>query len=351
MNASVEDQPNEVDTGFERSIPETVSATFVLCVESGTLETQSLWAIESLRRWGGRFANCEVIAVTPRRGLSLQRSTLDRFRELKVRWVSFNGNVNWSFYGPFNKPLALAAAEEMTDSDYIIWIDSDVMIVDEPNSFLLGDGVDFSAHPCSCHHDIGSTGEGDSHDPFWVKSLQLHGINPLQYPMTETQPGEAGPMRMYWQAGAFAYKRKTQLGQLFVQVTEAQMNLGIASQFSGTYFHEQVGLAVAVHQAGLSFEVLPKSHNFAINRIRYDDVVASEVGEAKIIHYFGSAWPDSFDRLVKIVRETRPDVADWLRQKGPLEDERWLVLRGLSRVLRHTRKARERKYTSACKIY
>lgn len=328
--------------------PGTVSAAFVLCVESGTLETQSLWAIESLRRWGGRFADCEVIAVTPRKGPSLQRSTLERFRDLKVRWIRFEGPSEWSFYGPFNKPLALAAAETMTDADEIIWIDSDVLIVDEPTELILGPDESFAAHPCSCAHDIGSTGEGDPHDPYWRKILTEHGIELDHYPMTETQPQESGRMRMYWQAGAFAYRRTDKIGELFLQCTEDQMKMKISSRYSGTYFNEQVALGIAVYRAEVKFRVLSHSHNFAINKIRFDEVVPSEVAGAKIIHYFGSAWADSFGTFVAMIRETRPDVADWLVARGPLHDSRSLLLRGFSRVIRHQRKSRERAYTASC---
>lgn len=40
--------------------------TFVCCVELGSLEAQTVRMIESLRRWGGQFANATVFAVTLR---------------------------------------------------------------------------------------------------------------------------------------------------------------------------------------------------------------------------------------------------------------------------------------------
>lgn len=350
MNATLEKRISAPAIHKGKQI-ETVSATFVICVEAGPLETQSLWAIESLRKWGGRFAECEVIAVTPRRGVPLQRETLHRFKEMGVNWISFAGSSKWSFYGPFNKPLALAAAEEISEADYMIWLDSDVFVVREPNEFILEEGIDFAAHPSSCHHDIGSTGLEHEHDSYWVHTLEGHGISPESYPMIPTQPGEAGPMRMYWQAGAFSYRRSTKLGATFLQATDQTMLLKLSSKHSGTYFHEQVGLAVAVHRQSARYRILSVSHNFAVNKLRFEEVDPTGLENSCIIHYFGSAWPDGFDRLVEVIRQTRPDVADWIAAKGPLADRRSLLVRGISRLIRTLRKRRSRSYSEACRVH
>jgi hypothetical protein len=352
MNATLEKRNNApIPTSTSGKQGETVSATFVICVEAGPLETQSLWAIESLRKWGGRFADCEVIAVTPRRGMPLQRETLKRFKEMAVKWISFSGSSKWTFYGPFNKPLALAAAEEISESEYMIWLDSDVFVVREPSEFILEEGIDFTAHPSSCHHDIGSTGSTHEHDAYWVQTLKGHGISPTTYPMIPTQPGEEGPMRMYWQAGAFSYRRSTQLGATFLQATDQTMRLNLSSKYSGTYFHEQIGLAVAVHRQDARYRILNASHNFAVNKLRFDEVDPQRLENSCIIHYFGSAWPDGFDRLVAVIRQTRPDVADWVAARGPLADQRSFLVRGISRLIRAHRKRRSLSYAEGCRVH
>lgn len=330
---------------------EVASATIVICIESGPLETQSLWFIESLRKWGGRFSQCPIIAVTPRRGLPLERSTMKTFEKLNVTWLNFPGSPEWSFYGPYNKPMALAAAEEVADTEFIVWMDSDILVVAEPSDFELEDGVDYLAHPSSCIYDVGSTGEGHAHDPFWVASLKGHGIDPETYPRIPTQPTEEGDMRMYWQAGAFSYRRSTRLGATFLQSTRDQMLLDISSQHSGTYFHEQVGLAVSVYRQGFNFEILDKSHNFPVNRIGFDRVDVDAIGQARVIHYFGSAWPDSFGEFIEIVRTARPDVTAWLEKRGPLTDTRSVFKRVAGRFLRHVRKGQSGRYAERCKVY
>jgi colanic acid/amylovoran biosynthesis glycosyltransferase len=344
-------QSNSAQQSICSPIP-TPSATIVICVESGPLETQSIWLVESLRRWGGRFAKCPVLAVTPRRGLGLDRFTLKRFKELDVQWIHFNGLSDWSFYGPFNKPLALAGAEEMSDSDIMIWMDSDMIVAGEPIEFELPKEVDFMAHPASCIYDIGSTGPEHDHEPFWMASLAGHGISSAKYPFIPAQAGEGEAIRMYWQAGAFAYRRKTNLGATFLQSTNDQMKIKVSSRHSGTYFHEQIGLAVAVHRQNLNYQVLDSSHNFAMNRLGFDRINLSNLPQAKVIHYFGSAWPDTFEEFAGLLdRGGRSDIGCWMRERGPLRDHRNIVKRISGRALRHFRSNKSARYNDSCEIY
>lgn len=57
--------------------------TFVCIVESGWVEAQAIRMVESLRQWGGQFANAPVLAVTPRLGLPLARKTHKAFDKLQ----------------------------------------------------------------------------------------------------------------------------------------------------------------------------------------------------------------------------------------------------------------------------
>ena len=61
-----------------------MKTTFVCCVESGWLETQTIRLVESLRKFGGTFSQEPVIAVTPRFGPPLSKRTHAQFRELGV---------------------------------------------------------------------------------------------------------------------------------------------------------------------------------------------------------------------------------------------------------------------------
>jgi hypothetical protein len=60
----------------------TPSIKFISCIATGVLEHEALLMVDSLRRFGGRFAQCPIIALTPREVIvplrPETRKTLDR---------------------------------------------------------------------------------------------------------------------------------------------------------------------------------------------------------------------------------------------------------------------------------
>src|SRR5438105_1360667 len=106
--------------------------TFVCCVESGPLERMTLLLAESLRRWGGAFASCPVLAVTPRFGPWLSRATRAAFHRLDVTHLRLPGSNQHAWLGFLNKPAALAAAEQHALTPCLAWLDSDILVVGEP---------------------------------------------------------------------------------------------------------------------------------------------------------------------------------------------------------------------------
>src|SRR5205085_1505515 len=79
-------------TAFAPNLHNTLMAeqpqiSFICCVESGPLEDQTVRMVESLRRWGGRLAEAPVVAVTPRFGPPLARTTRRALDRLSARHV------------------------------------------------------------------------------------------------------------------------------------------------------------------------------------------------------------------------------------------------------------------------
>jgi hypothetical protein len=326
------------------------STTFVVCVESGPLELQTVWLVESLRRWGGRFADCPVLAITPRRGPALAKSTLEAFEKAGVTWkrVTPAHDVDW--YGPINKPTALAAAEELTDSLQIAWLDSDTLVVGEPSELQLSRNEDFAAMPCSTRHDIGSTG-ADEHEPFWGALCRTAGLPLEDLPWIPCQANEEGSMRMYWQAGAFVYRRGTRLGASQLETSLRLISGRVASRFSGVYFHEQTALGIAVAKRSLRWRSLAGNHNFAVNKIRATDIDPAGFADARIVHYFGSLWDDFCPNFVELAAIHRPDVAEFVRERGPLRDRRPALARARAKIVRHQRSRRYRKFSTTCTTF
>jgi len=104
--------------------------TFVCCVESGSLESQTVRMVTSLRKRGGQFANAPIVAVTPRFGPPLSKQTHRAFDALDVTYIRRTSKFRFSWFKFLNKPLSLVFAEESIDSEVIGFLDSDLLFVD-----------------------------------------------------------------------------------------------------------------------------------------------------------------------------------------------------------------------------
>lgn len=66
---------------------------FAMCVEAGGFEAMAVRAAQSLRKFGGRFADCKVFAVTPRFGPALSHRTLKAFESLGVEHLEVHQRI------------------------------------------------------------------------------------------------------------------------------------------------------------------------------------------------------------------------------------------------------------------
>src|SRR3954470_5332540 len=121
------------------------SICFVACVESGPLEAQTVRLAESIRRFGGALSGGEILAIPPRSAPPLSRETRRRFAELGVRHERLRSHPKYAWYHYLNTPIALAAAERLTDADVICWTDSDLLFMAEPTELALDPTIDFIA--------------------------------------------------------------------------------------------------------------------------------------------------------------------------------------------------------------
>ena len=112
----------------DRTTP-TSRITFACCVEYGTLEEGTLRLVESLRRFGGRFAGAHVVAVTPRRGPKLRTATLRKFSKLGVDYVRVAPENRYAWMPYLNKYFALKEAQQRANGDLVAWMDSDVLVL------------------------------------------------------------------------------------------------------------------------------------------------------------------------------------------------------------------------------
>jgi hypothetical protein len=314
------------------------STTVVFCIESGYFESQTLLAIESLRRFGGSMANAPVLAITPRFGPSLTRQTLQRLDELEVTYIRRDLRHSLSWYGFMNKPIAVLLAEEYTSTEQLIWLDSDVLIAAEPELLWLEPDIDFAA--CPTDKNVGTSGPHDKNEPYWVALSEYMNLNIDQLPWVVTE-WKQERVRFSFNAGIFAFRRNTGLPKAYVEACEKLVNSRIAYRGLGIGNNEQPALGFAVICSDLRWRMLPESHNYNLSPEPQGMYRREALHSAKILHYHKGLTQTQYTWTLAEIEATRPDLYNWLKDRLPLSTK----VGGLHRMLfrRVLREWRERK--------
>ncbi len=322
--------------------------TFVCCVESGSLEAQTVRMVESLRRWGGQLANAPIIAVTPRLGPPLSHKTRKLFEKFNVEYLHFPSKNQYSWFKYLNKPYALIAAEEYSSNEFIGWLDSDLLFVGEPDQLILKDGEDFVA--CASDKNIGTMGPDDPFEPYWKEVCQIVGVDMENLPWVTTQM-EGKHIRLYWNSGVFVYRRKTGLAKHHLQASIQLLEARIAHQNAGIFFTDQVALGLAMMKMGLSWRALPFSHNYTMSPLIHDQWYnQQQLKEARIIHYHDCMWSPFWPEFIKCLDATHTEVASWLNSQGPMKNEAPVQWRLTSKLLGQVRLRKELDYKKMCRV-
>jgi hypothetical protein len=240
-----------------------------------------------------------------------------------------------------NKAQAVKAAEQMVDTEAILWIDSDIIFLREPNDLQLPPGVDFVASAPDTGL-IGSSGADDPHDAFWSRCARLIDRSPDDLPWLTT--GDGHRIRFYWNAGLFVYRRSTQFGAEFVSDFERAMTVGVARNHAQVHGMDQVILGLTVLRLGLGWGAVPDTSNFPVISFLPHNFDPAKVRPVDVLHYHDSMSPRLWPELLATIAPGHPAVAEWLEAEGPLVDPAPRSARFLREGFRLKRAANRRWY-------
>lgn len=284
--------------------------TIVTCIEAGGLEDQVVLLARSLRRLGGRHAGTPVVAVKARRGPPLRRSIRRALGDLDVRIVDEPVNSDTAWWAHANKPAALSWADRELRTQWISWMDSDMFVLREPDALAPPPGCDFIARAGEAF-DVASSGHDDK-APFWRAVCEPQGLDFDAFPTITSFPDDR-PIKAYWQAGLFTFRRGTAFAPTYRRVMDDLLAGSIGSRFAGIYHTDQVALAIAVQAARMSVAQYAPPMNLNLNDKDPETFGRYPLDAVKIVHYHGSFWADKADwaiaRLAGMTDEQRAVLA------------------------------------------
>jgi hypothetical protein len=306
--------------------------TFVCCVEPGPLESMATRLVQSVRRHGGRFADAPVVVCQPRFGPKIGAATLRELRALKAEYLRLPNLRRFGWYHYLNKGVALAALERRVTTEWVTFVDSDILIAQEPSE-LVGTDVDFIA----CAPDtglVGSTGPGSRYDAAWLNYIARLDLDPAAVPMIrEHETGQT--IRFYFNSGLFSYRRSTGFAQAYRQAIADCLHARLGFPDKYEHYTDQVVLGLVALKLGLRWRALPASYNLTIDRDR-QALPDSALKDGRVLHYhkgLAHAPEAMFGRL----RSTHPELAAWLEPLGAIDDPRPASVRAASELLRIVR--------------
>jgi hypothetical protein len=285
-----------------------------------------------------------VIAVTPRSGPPLRRSTLARFDAMKVQYVRKTLTEQYAWYAFLNKPLALVIAEEVAKTDIMVWLDSDIFITGAPEAFDLEPEVDFAA--CPSDRNLGSTGPSDKFEAYWSRMCDVHGIPLETLPWVKTCREDAR-IRIYFNGGVLAYRRASGYAPAYLAGCMDALNARVRSNDAGLFFAEQVTAGLIAFREGLKLGLLAEPFNYAVGS-KCDGFSQEAFKQACVLHYHDSLWPHFFPKFLELCREGQPKIYEWLKGRSPLKNDAPLGYRLWGKALKSGRSRQERAFEKTC---
>jgi hypothetical protein len=271
--------------------------TFVLCIENNAIRAQALLLCESIRRFGGRYRDAAIFAVAPRPGLGVDRSTQCQLRSLRVEYIEQPLNRACPVYGSANRVYAAAWAEQQVDSDWIVVLDSDTLVLDELQ--LPGDD-DAAARPVDMKESA-TAGPGDPFEAYWTRLAALQGVPIDHLPFVSTTvSGER--VRASYNGGLIAVRRERGIlrrwADLFTASGEARLtpwagrnrnvhaSTGLVGPEASEYWgSNQAAVSLAIWTSTSRVHHLPDTYNVPLHLLEAYERARPRSGPLVHVHY------------------------------------------------------------------
>ncbi|KAA5546132.1 glycosyltransferase family 2 protein [Roseiconus nitratireducens] len=314
--------------------------TLIGCIESGDLEQQCVLLLQSLRKFGGSMSSVPVRLYRCRGGHPLNRGIVDTLLSLGAEVFDRPKANPYPWWPHYNKSAAMRMAVEEVDTEYLTFLDSDILISGD-FSDVVPEDADFAACPEAVI--VATTGPDHENEPYWIACSERMGIGLDRLGWVDSVP-EGVRIRRYWNSGVFSLRRESRIAFDWDQACRQLHESQIASPRYRAFFTDQVALAFAVSQTDRT-KTLPIELNCQVNTLNRDFTDPSAIPNAIIVHYHKSMRPEGFQQLLEDLSGNSQPLASMVQQHGPLRSApRTLHHRIRDRWVRKTRSIRKNRF-------
>jgi len=277
-----------------------VSVEFVFIAESGVLEKQAILLCESIREFGGIYAQADIKILQPREENRISHSGRVRFQSLDAHVVEMSIISPCPEYGTTYRIFACEEYERSAQADCLVFMDSDTVLLSEPDLEL--EKADVAARPVDVR-GMCTSGEGDPKDAYWRNLCRACGVDYDFLPLvTTTVEGievkasyNGGLTVVKKQAGLFAktadFFRQSILDDLSPSPdSDPPFPTGhgmVSGKGVGLWGSAQACLSLAITALNLSVRILPPSLNFPLHYYSYllPQIETGDIPLISHVHY------------------------------------------------------------------
>lgn len=256
----------------------------VICTEgSGYLESMSKLLISSLREFGGKFSDVPIFSYQPRKNFKISQETIAFFEKNNVEYVELELNKYFCDYPFANKPLACSHREKNTKAEILIFLDSDVLFLNEPKEFADFGDADVILRPVDMKN-IGVENSEDKNAIYWDNLYKLLNVKVLRNVLTTVTTTSIWE---YYNSGHIVTLTKNNLFRTWNENFIKTMDSGIIPD-DGLSFVEQSVFSATVSQMELKVKNFAKEYNYPIhieNEIINSDYIVNDFDSLVSIHY------------------------------------------------------------------
>jgi len=237
--------------GSKKKMPDSSSMSFACLVQAGELENQALLLVNSLRQFGGRYTSAPITLFSNTASGTLSRSGLEAFDRLRVEFRQFDAPAGMLTFPFAAKVLAAAESERLAQdsSQILVWMDTDSLIINEPQAFALLEQKVLGYRPVD-HTLIGSR-YFQPIDSFWQMVYDACQVpDERLFPMSTSVDQET--IRPYFNAGLLVVRPQRGLLRKWADVFSRLVKLPQVTSF----YEENPLYRIFIHQAVLSGVIL-----------------------------------------------------------------------------------------------
>jgi hypothetical protein len=322
--------PRVAGAGGERR----VTLAFVLCIEANATRNQALLLCESIRTYGGMYRDAPILAVSARPGFTIDADARRRLESLFVDYHDLPLNVRCPAYGPANRVYAAAWAESWVPTEWIVVLDSDTVLLDEPH---VPQDNDAGVRPLDAK-GIASAGRGDPFDEYWTRLAALAGTSLDRLPFVHATV-DGSCVRASYDAGLLVVRRSRGILQAAADILSAAVDADLrpqagtrANTFGSTGYigaagtehsgSAQAATAVAAWSRTSRVHVYPDSYDVPIRALAQQSRIDPRWTAAPPVHvHYHWMFTPSYTSAAMHVLErlgTPRDRLDWLAARVPL---------------------------------